>query len=197
MRPSFQAAAAATYAYAYGRIGKFQIQNLGQSQFIGHSWRTAESSPMEDMDREYYPGLSMMNWTSAMPLARFRVLSMLTSELIPQKTEYIDGGVVLASRLKHGGDVAAFAYRTSYQSQSDHRTSKNVTLLVVNKNPNSTCVALRGHDIVALKLTGSVAVVSFLQADGSPNKVEHHTPTQGTVQFELAGFQVAMVSLNG
>ena len=181
---------------------------------------------MKGLDREYYPGLSMMNWTSAAPLARYRVVAMLTAAIVPGRDAYVAGGVFGSATPggnEPGNAVAAFAFdhqSNSSCSSSSKSTASDCTkrVLVVNKGSNRTCVVFSGPDVCGCndagndrgggggggggggsskKMCACVPTVRLLQADGTPDKVVQLVgkACNGSVQFALEPFQVAMVSL--
>ncbi len=61
--PVYWNAAGAMFAYLYTELSKMGIENIGESQLVGYPTQ--------------YPSVSMVNWQTGKPNARFRVLELL------------------------------------------------------------------------------------------------------------------------
>ena len=67
--PSYWNLSGATYAYVYGNLAALGIEVAGESQLVGYPTQ--------------YPSVSMVDWNTGAPNARFRVLQLLKEELGP------------------------------------------------------------------------------------------------------------------
>ena len=79
------------YAYLYLELSKLGIEYIGESQLVGYPTQ--------------YPSVSMVNWETGKPNARFRVLELLKHNFGP--------GDGLVSTRVDGAGIAAQAYRTA------------------------------------------------------------------------------------
>jgi hypothetical protein len=89
------------YAYLYLDLSKLGIEYVGESQLVGYPTQ--------------FPSVSMVNWETGKPNARFRVLELLKNNFGP--------GDKLVATHAAGSGVAAQAYATA----AGHR------LLLINK----------------------------------------------------------------
>lgn len=89
--PVYWNAAGAMYAYLYAELSKLGIENIGESQLVGYPTQ--------------FPSVSMVNWETGKPNARFRVLELLKHNFGP-------GNTLVSTRVA-GRGVAAQAYRTA------------------------------------------------------------------------------------
>jgi hypothetical protein len=89
--PVYWNAAGAMYAYVYLELSKLGIENIGESQLVGYPTQ--------------YPSVSMVNWETGKPNARFRVLELLKDNFGP-------GDRLVPTQVANPA-VAAQAYRTS------------------------------------------------------------------------------------
>jgi len=88
--PVYWNAAGAMFAYLYAELSKQGIENVGESQLVGYPTQ--------------FPSVSMVNWTTGKPNARFRVLELLKQNFGP-------GDKLVATQVT-GSEVAAQAYST-------------------------------------------------------------------------------------
>lgn len=109
-RPIYWNAAGAMYAYLYLELGKIGIEYVGESQLVGYPTQ--------------YPSVSMVNWETGRPNARFRVLELLMYYFKP-------GDNLIATGVTSPG-VAAQAYETR----------SGCKLLLVNKENATKAVEL-------------------------------------------------------
>ena len=70
--PIYWNAVGAMFAYEYVELGKLGIETIGMSQLVGYPTQ--------------YPSVSMVNWTTGKPNARFRVLELLKNNFGPGDT---------------------------------------------------------------------------------------------------------------
>jgi Glycosyl hydrolases family 39 len=89
-QPIYWNAAGAMYAYLYLELVKFGIEYVGESQLVGYPTQ--------------YPSVSMVNWQTGKPNARFRVLELLT--------HYFKLGDKLVATGVTSTNVAAQVYET-------------------------------------------------------------------------------------
>jgi hypothetical protein len=108
--PVYWNAAGAMYAYLFVELSKLGIENVGESQLVGYPTQ--------------FPSVSMVNWETGKPNARFRVLEMLKNNFGP--------GDALVFTQGSGPDVAAQAYRTVAGRK----------LLLINKRSAAVAVVL-------------------------------------------------------
>jgi hypothetical protein len=78
------------YAYLYMELGKLGIEYVGESQLVGYPTQ--------------YPSVSMVNWETGRPNARFRVLELLVHNFEP-------GDKLVATGINNS-EAAAQAYDT-------------------------------------------------------------------------------------
>jgi len=112
--PVYWNAAGAMYAYLYLELSKLGIENIGESQLVGYPTQ--------------FPSVSMVNWETGKPNARFRVLELLKHNFGPGD-RLVATGVASA-------DVAAQAYRTPNGRK----------LLLINKSDAPVSVDLPPED---------------------------------------------------
>ena len=145
----------ATYAYVFARLAAMGIEVAGESQLVGYPTQ--------------FPSVSMVDWNTGAPNARFRVLELLKNNFAP-------GDQLLATN-SHSQFVYAQAFRT--------RDGKRKILLVSKRNRD-----------IELKLPGAAgATVSIVDqaARGEAPRME----TIAGETFRLPGLAVAVVTLAG
>ena len=150
--PVYWNAAAAMFAYLYVELSKLGIENIGASQLVGYPTQ--------------FPSVSMLNWETGKPNARFRVLELLKNNFGP--------GDELVSTRVMGADIAAQAYRTAAGRK----------LLVINKL-NATV----GVDLPPETLGARMNVVDPMTGE---DPAQRRTVT--STRMTLAPFAVAVVS---
>jgi 3-keto-disaccharide hydrolase len=143
----------AIYAYVFGNLAMKGIDVIGESQLVGYPGQ--------------YPSVSMVDWTTGLPNARYRVLQLILEQLRP------DAGLVSPS----GG-----------QSDDYYVLGLNATdgrrVLVVNKTDSDIAVAMDG-------VRNAVARVVDQTSAGGPIRTEHVRADQ----FMLGGYGVAVLTL--
>ncbi len=150
--PVYWNAAGAMYAYLYAELSKLGIENIGESQLVGYPTQ--------------FPSVSMVNWETAKPNARFRVLELLKHNFGP--------GDTIVSTQVAGPDVAAQAYRTVAGRK----------LLLVNKRDAAVAVGLPPE--------AAGAQMDVVDATTGENPAQSST-VLGT-RVTLAPFAVAVIS---
>lgn len=148
--PIYWNASGALYAYVFIEASKMGINVVGESQLVGYP--------------SQYPSVTMVDWTTGKPNARFEVLRLIHSSVH-------SGDTIGAARIP-GQDVDGLALR----NQSSDR------LLLVNKRDCSIAVSLP-HEFEQ----GSVATVAT-----ATNETPNAKPWSGT-SMTLAPFSVTVV----
>ena len=143
----------ATYAYVFARLAAMGIDIAGESQLVGYPTQ--------------FPSVSMVDWETGAPNARFRVLELLKNNFGP------GDNLVATSGAPQNVYAQGFVTR-----DGKHK------LLLINK---------RNHEIeVPLTTTsGASAAVVDQTTQGAPARVE----TLGAASFRLPGFGVAVLTL--
>jgi uncharacterized protein YggU (UPF0235/DUF167 family) len=112
--PAYWNVAGALYGYLYIQLSRMQIDIIGESQLIGYPTQ--------------YPSVSMMDWESNKPNARFWVLKLIKDSFHPGDT-LVETGI-------NTGDVTAQAYITP----TGHK------LLLVNKRNEAVDIPIGDID---------------------------------------------------
>jgi len=142
----------ATYAYVFARLAAIGIDIAGESQLVGYPTQ--------------FPSVSMVDWETGAPNARWRVLELLKNNFGP------------------GDKLVATAGAPQYVHAQGFVTKDGKhKLLLINK---------RNRDIeVPLAVSGASAAVVDQTTKGAPARVEKLAGTN----FRLPGFAVAVVTL--
>ena len=151
--PVYWNAAGAMFAYLYAELSKLGIENIGESQLVGYPTQ--------------YPSVSMVNWITGKPNARFRVLELLKHNFGP--------GDVLVSTRGTDPDVAAQAYRTVAGRK----------LLLINKR----------NAVVGVNLPAEASGARMDVVDPSTGENPAQSSTVSGTQVTLAPFAVAVISM--
>ena len=107
------------YAYLYLELSKMGIENIGESQLVGYPTQ--------------FPSVSMVNWETGKPNARFRVLELL-------KRNFGPGDILVDTQLA-SPDVAGQAYRTA-AGRKFLLVNKGNAAVTVNLPPNTVSARL-------------------------------------------------------
>jgi hypothetical protein len=142
------------FAYVFGHLALLGIDIVGESQLVGHPGQ--------------YPSVSMLDWTTGEPNARYRVLELLLDEIRPGHR------LVEAPPPPAGSTVYTLAVR-----DGDRRK-----LLLVNKAGTPATIDVRG-------LRGGHLRVVDQQSAGGPIRRERMTGNAVT----LDGYAVAVATL--
>jgi glycosyl hydrolase family 39 (putative alpha-L-iduronidase) len=143
--------AGALYADLFIEFSRMQIDIVGESQLVGYPTQ--------------YPSVSMMDWTTNQPNARFWVLKLIKDSFHP--------GDKLVETAINTGDVAAQAFITAHGRK----------LLIVNKRNREVDITLPGAD------KASALAVDTETGDGPARSVQ---TIAGAINLEP--FAVAVVS---
>ncbi len=143
----------ATYAYVFGNLASLGIDVAGESQLVGYPTQ--------------FPSVTMVDWKTGAPNARFRTLQLLKSNFGP-------GDKIITT-----ASVSPYVYALAFVCSNGKRK-----LLLVNK---------RDHDM-KIKLSDSARSIEFVDqlTKGEPPKTE---VTEGNT-VALRGYEVAVVNLN-
>jgi len=144
----------AMYAYVLANLALQGINVVGMSQMVGYPGQ--------------YPSVSMVDWTTGLPTARYRVLQLLLQEMKPGC-----GLVPLAS----GTEPAVF-FGLGLLSAGQRK------LLLVNKTDSDVLIQLAG-------LAGGRARIVDQASAGGPIR----TQTLTGDEFDLPGYGVAVITL--
>jgi hypothetical protein len=145
----------ATYAYVFARLAAMGIEVAGESQLVGYPTQ--------------FPSVSMVDWNTGAPNARFRVLELLKNDFAP-------GDQLLATN-SHSQFVYAQAFRT--------RDGKRKILLVSKRNRD-----------IELKLPGAAGATASI-VDQTTRGEAARTQSVAGETFRLPGLAVAVVTLAG
>ena len=143
----------ATYAYVFGNLASMGIDVAGESQLVGYPTQ--------------FPSVSMVDWNTGLPNARFRILELLKNNFVP-------GEKIVITTSK-----SPYIYALGFIGRNgEHK------LLLINK---------RNRDI-DVKLDGRAKRIEFVNQDtkGGPPKKENASGDS----VKLKGFEVAAVTLN-
>jgi hypothetical protein len=142
----------ATYAYVLGNLAELGIDMAGESQLVGYPTQ--------------FPSVTMLNWNTGAPNARFRVLQLLKDNFGPgEKIVQISSG-------------SPYVYALGFIGRDgEHR------LLLVNKRD-------RDIDITLPEQAKAIQFVDQTTKDGPPASQQG-----GTANIRLHGYAVSVVSM--
>ncbi len=147
--------AGAVYAYVFARLALLGIEVAGESQLVGYP--------------SQFPSVSMVDWETGAPNARFRVLELLKKHFGP-------GDQIVETTSGMFGSPY-------YLAQAVHTRDGRRKLLLVSKRN-------RDLDIVIPRLPGAAAEVVDQTTKGGPARTER----MSEVTFRLPGFAVAVLT---
>jgi hypothetical protein len=152
--PAYWNVAGSLYAYLYIELARLQIDIIGESQLIGYPTQ--------------FPSVSMMNWQTNQPNARFWVLKLIKDSFHP-------GDALVETKLEGpgSGDIEAQAFNTP----AGHK------LLLANKRNRTLEVPLPDSD------KASALTVDLASDDGPARRIQ---PQSGRIKLEP--FAVTVVS---
>ncbi len=146
---------AATYAYVFARLAAMGIEVAGESQLVGYPTQ--------------FPSVSMLDWKTGAPNARFRVLQLLKSNFAP-------GDELVATN-----GSSPFFYAQAFRTRGGERK-----ILLVSKRNRDIELKLAGA-------SGATATVVDQATRGNPPRTE----ALAGESFHLPGLAVAVVTLAG
>ncbi len=141
----------ATYAYVFGNLASMGVDVAGESQLVGYPTQ--------------FPSVSMVDWNTGLPNARFRIVELLKNNFGP-------GDKIVETK-----SSSPYVYALAF-------TGRNVghKLLLINK---------RNRDF-DLKLPQPAKQIEFVNQDTKGDPPKKQTVNSATVQ--LKGFEVAAVT---
>jgi hypothetical protein len=142
----------AAYAYVFGHLAELGIDVLGESQLVGYPTQ--------------FPSVTMLNWETGAPNARFRVLQLLKSNFGP------------GDRIVDAASSSPYVYALGFISRSGERK-----LLLVNK---------RDRDI---QLSLPEAAKSVQYVDQTTKGAQPATEQMNGTGISLHGYEVAVVTI--
>ena len=143
----------ATYAYVFGELAKLGVEYAGESQLVGYPTQ--------------FPSVSMVNWTTGQPNARFWVLKLLHDNFGP------------GDKLMDTSNKSPYVYARGFTTRDGKQK-----VLLVNKRDHAVVVSIPG---VA---NGHVDVVDQQTAFQPPAGSQ-----LGSDRVTLGGLAVAVVTL--
>lgn len=146
--------AGATYAYLFAHLSAIGIDVAGESQLVGYP--------------SQFPSVSMVDWETGAPNARFRVLELLKNHFGP-------GGQVVAT---HSGGPGASFHAQAYRAADGRRK-----LLLVNKRDREQTLSLPGFGRASAEIVDQAT-------GGGPFRAERLSGES----FTLPAFGVAVVT---
>jgi len=157
--PAYWNLAGAVYAYVYGELAKLGIDVVGESQLVGYPTQ--------------FPSVTMVDWNTGKPNARFQVLKLLRDNMGP-------GDRIIDT----GPHVMTYASTPIVETAYIRKEVRKV--LLVNRRAASASVDL--PDAVG----GTIQIVDQKSA-GDPIRREK----LGSSTVTLGGFAVAIIDLPG
>jgi hypothetical protein len=142
----------ATYAYVFAKLAAMGIDIVGESQLVGYPTQ--------------FPSVSMVDWESGAPNARFRVLELLKNCLA-------SGDKLVAT-----DNAPQFVHAQGFVARDGKHK-----LLLVSKRDREIVVPLASG-------TGATATVVDQTTKGDPARVENLTSDS----FRLPGYGVAVIT---
>ncbi len=143
----------ATYAYVFGNLASMGINVAGESQLVGYPTQ--------------FPSVSMVDWNTGLPNARFRILELIKNNFGP------------GDKIVETTSTSPYVYSLAFVCRNgDHR------VLLVNKRDRE----------IDLKLPQQVKDIEFVDQDTKGNPPKSEKPMGESLH--LKGFEVAAVTLN-
>jgi hypothetical protein len=152
--PAYWNLSGAMYAYLFVQLAQLQIDIVGESQLVGYPTQ--------------FPSVSMMNWETNKPNARFWVLKLI-------KVSFHPGDSLVETTLQ--GDESANLVAQAFVTSSGHK------LLLANKRNHTVEVSLPDP------ATATALKVDLSTGDGPARQVK---PVDGKIKLEP--FAVTVVS---
>ena len=142
----------AAYAYVFAKLAAMGIDIVGESQLVGYPTQ--------------FPSVSMVDWESGAPNARFRVLELLQNSIAP------------GDKLVATGNAPQFVHAQGFVAHDGKHK-----LLLISKRDREIVVPLAAS-------AGGTAVVVDQSTKGDPARVE----TLSGDSFRLPGYGVAVIT---
>jgi hypothetical protein len=144
----------ATYAYVFARLAAMGIDVAGESQLVGYPTQ--------------FPSVSMVDWETGAPNARFRVLELLKNNFAP-------GDSMVGTSSAPG-----FVHAQGFVTRDGKRK-----LLLISKRDREIAVPLDNA-------AGATAMIVDQTTQGGPPRIE----TLSAGAFRLPGYAVAVITLH-
>ncbi len=169
LSPAYWSLSGAVYAYLYAELTKLGIDVVGESQLVGFP--------------SQYPSVSMIDWKTGRPNARYLVLKILRDNFSP-------GDKLVATTFQ-----SPAVYAQGFLTPAGERR-----ILLVNRRNHVADVLLpgaaRGHMVMADEKTDVKPNESTAPSDSSDSKFGGPVPTELTSDHvALPAFAVAIVTL--
>lgn len=143
----------ATYAYVFGNLAELGINVAGESQLVGYPTQ--------------FPSVTMLNWNTGAPNARFRVLQLLKNNFGP------------GDKIVKTSSSSPYVYALGFIARDgEHK------LLLVNKRD-------RDIDITLTERAKTIQFVDQTTKDAPPAMQQ-----VGTANIRLHGYEVAVVTMS-
>jgi hypothetical protein len=142
----------ATYAYVFARLAAMGIDIVGESQLVGYPTQ--------------FPSVSMVDWETGAPNARFRVLELLKNNITP------------GDKLVATDNAPRFVHAQAFVA----RDGKHKLLLVSKRD--------REIEVPLAASAGATAIVVDQSTKGDPARVEKLSGDS----FRLPGYGVAVIT---
>jgi len=155
--PVYWNLAGANYAYLFAHMADLGIEWAGESQLVGYP--------------SQFPSVTMVDWETGAPNARFRVLELLKKHFAP-------GGQLVSIA---GGPFSRSPY---YHAQAFVNPAGQHKLLLISKRDCGLDLSLPG-------LTGATAEIVDQATGGGPARIERLSAEA----FRLPGLAVAVLTL--
>lgn len=153
--PTYWNLCAATFAYVTGNLARAGIEVVGASQLMGHPGQ--------------YPSVSLLDWTTGLPNARYDSLKLLIDHLLPGDrlvdhdvntpelyalpilTRHDERGVFLVNKTPHDLNVELFGNQVQQEDYVDALS----TGIQTRRNGTSNHVLLRPFSVMFVRLRQS------------------------------------------
>ena len=180
--PLYQPAAAAVFAYAFSTLAALGgVDALGMSQLIGNPNNYSVGGMQ--LEREYYPGMSMLNWEDASPHPRYLVLKQLIA---------LDGALLVPTRLEEAWcneDMHAQCFELEHA----------LVTLVINKRSHARTIDIDSQQLLplhALTLSDIHWDTLMIDVDGQHAlSMPKHTNASTMVTLTLPAFSVVVTRM--
>ena len=143
----------ATYAYVFGNLASMGIDVAGESQLVGYPTQ--------------FPSVTMLDWNTGAPNARFRVLELLTNNFGP--------GDKIVATTSNASELYALGFLTR---NGDHK------LLLINKRAHDLAVTLpqKAGQIQSVDLTTGGGPIAKQSVDTAQITLRPYSVTVATIQ---------------
>ncbi|CAF1348508.1 unnamed protein product [Adineta steineri] len=158
-------AAAALYAYSWGKLSRQNIDVVGHSQLVGYP-----QLPNLQLEPQY-PSVALLNWTTGEGTAKYWISKLLID------TADIDNDQAVITRTSDIGDQNIFSQ--AFTSKNNRRW-----ILIINKRYASMDVSLSGC------IGGKMQIINEASGFGPPTEI-----TLTSNQITLTPFAIAIIHM--